>query len=232
MIERISMIDAWYYSQTDTKVGPYSGRQLKELAASGQILPTDSIWKEGIEKAVYARNVKNLFLPGVAIPKALEPVVVSKPGAAIPANVVIKQSHSASSPSLAETLMNLGRSEPDAVDSQSIESLEESKTQIRPEPPSIPGDLKLRPIEETHSRIPASTVVPKKVGQARAMAGKGAIILGQDGTHVQFRKKCTTCGHEDNCRNRMPIRQGTTKIGFFCSKCKKKRDVEILGFAR
>src|SRR5262245_2149690 len=45
-----SVPDLWYYSHDEHKIGPYSGRQLKDLADSGEILPTDTVWKEGIEK--------------------------------------------------------------------------------------------------------------------------------------------------------------------------------------
>jgi hypothetical protein len=57
------MADLWYYGHDDNKLGPCSGRQLKELAASGQILPTHTIWQEGREQGVSAARVKNLFPP-------------------------------------------------------------------------------------------------------------------------------------------------------------------------
>jgi GYF domain 2 len=68
---------------------------------------------------------------------------------------------------------------------------------------------------------------PKK---ARATAGPGASIVGQDGTTVRFRMKCTTCGKEDNSSQTRAITRGTMRVGFFCSKCKKRRTAEINGF--
>jgi hypothetical protein len=69
----------------------------------------------------------------------------------------------------------------------------------------------------------------KQVRKGRASAIKGAKITGQDGTTVQFRKLCTTCGYEDPSRATMPIRTGMTRIPFYCRKCRKPRDVEIQG---
>ena len=54
------MVDRWYYAHDETKSGPCSAEQLKGLAACGRILPTDTIWKEGIENGVLARKVKHL----------------------------------------------------------------------------------------------------------------------------------------------------------------------------
>jgi hypothetical protein len=137
------------------------------------------------------------------------------------------QSHDQTLPDLSETLVLLGQSQHDDSDRKSAEPLIKATVMIQ----EMPSDLELRPIEEA-PLPPASGWGPKGAGRARAMAGKGAIIVGQDGTNVQFRKKCTTCGHEDNCRSRIPIRPGTTKVGFYCSKCRKRREVEIQGFAK
>src|SRR5258708_64845 len=55
------MDDEWYYEHGDNRGGPCSGRQLRELADSGKIVPKDTIWKEGVEGGVLAGKVKNLF---------------------------------------------------------------------------------------------------------------------------------------------------------------------------
>ncbi len=70
------MADLWYCAHDDNKIGPCSAWQLKELAASGRILPTDTIWKEGIEGGVLARSVKNLFSP---FPASVPPAQVPSP---------------------------------------------------------------------------------------------------------------------------------------------------------
>ena len=65
--------------------------------------------------------------------------------------------------------------------------------------------------------------------RGRAVAGKGATIVGQDGATVKFRMKCTTCGKEDSSWKSIPIPRGVTRTGFYCIKCRKRRDVEIYG---
>jgi hypothetical protein len=65
--------------------------------------------------------------------------------------------------------------------------------------------------------------------KGRATAGRGAIVVAQDGINVKYRKKCTVCGHEDSAWHTMPIRNGPTRVPFYCPKCRKSRDVEIMG---
>jgi hypothetical protein len=64
----------WYYAHDENRIGPFSSRQLKELASTGAILLSDTIWKEGIAKGVVASRVKNLFpLANGASLKAVKP---------------------------------------------------------------------------------------------------------------------------------------------------------------
>lgn len=63
----------------------------------------------------------------------------------------------------------------------------------------------------------------------RAVAGLGAVICGQDGKTVRFTKKCTTCGKEDRSTSTATIVRGTMRTGFFCPKCRRRRQVEIHG---
>ncbi len=63
----------------------------------------------------------------------------------------------------------------------------------------------------------------------RATAGRGTTLIGQDGTTVKFRMKCTTCGHEDSSYRSLPITRGTTRVSFYCTKCRKNCQVEIQG---
>src|SRR6266404_7689601 len=55
------MSDEYYYSQAGQRCGPVPGEQLKQLAASGHLQPTDLIWKEGMSGWVAAAKVKGLF---------------------------------------------------------------------------------------------------------------------------------------------------------------------------
>jgi hypothetical protein len=66
---------SWYYAHGAEKNGPYTPREFRDLARAGTILPTDTVWKSGIEEGVLASRVRNLFAPIVAdvpIPMLLE----------------------------------------------------------------------------------------------------------------------------------------------------------------
>src|SRR5262249_7593338 len=73
------MADHWYYAQGGDKLGPFSARQLKDLAAAGRILPTDTVWKEGIDKGVLAANVKNLLTLAPAHSSPVDASALSTP---------------------------------------------------------------------------------------------------------------------------------------------------------
>ncbi len=55
------MAEQWYYSKNNQQQGPVSPEQLKQLAASGQLQPSDLVWKEGMGQWVEARKLKGLF---------------------------------------------------------------------------------------------------------------------------------------------------------------------------
>jgi tetratricopeptide (TPR) repeat protein len=55
------MAQEWYYSKDGERQGPVTPQQLKQLAASGDLQPTDLIWKEGMDDWVQASKVKRLF---------------------------------------------------------------------------------------------------------------------------------------------------------------------------
>ena len=138
------MSDLWFYGRGEDISGPVSMPELTGLVAAGGVLPTDTIWKDGVEEGVPAAQVPELF------------------------------------------------------------------------PAAAPAQMA------------GTRAAPAK--NARATAGKGVVLMGQDGKTVKFKGKCTTCGHEDNNWKTIPIPRGTTRTGFFCSKCKKRRDGEIHGY--
>jgi len=66
------MSDAtWYYAKGQTRLGPVSGQQLKELAGSGQLQPGDLVWQAGMPQWAPAGNVPGLF--GGAVPPSAVP---------------------------------------------------------------------------------------------------------------------------------------------------------------
>jgi hypothetical protein len=54
------MATEWYYSRGSEKLGPISSPELRELAALGQLQPTDLVWKEGFADWIAASRVKDL----------------------------------------------------------------------------------------------------------------------------------------------------------------------------
>src|SRR5262249_31050067 len=79
------------------------------------------------------------------------------------------------------------------------------------------------PAKET-KKPPAPADRPKRVVRI-----KGGVLLSQDGRYVSFAKQCDVCGHKDSTRSSSLIRVGTTRIPYFCRKCRKGRVVEIQG---
>src|SRR5436305_1610265 len=61
----------WYYDHDGRTGGPVSVSQLRELAATGELRPTDRIRKEDMDRWVKARAVKGLFT--TEEPSSLEP---------------------------------------------------------------------------------------------------------------------------------------------------------------
>jgi len=170
------MTDQWYYWHEIEVLGPFSGKQLVDLATAGTILPDDIVWKEGVEGGVAASNVQHLFAV-TALPTVTATTAVSETA----------PSEAAAAPALV------------------VSPVEE-------------------PAKPTWDRGPGTTS-----GKARAVAGKGTVIVGQDGKTVKFRMKCIVCNFEDSSWKNMTITRGTTRKQFYCPKCRKKCAVEIHG---
>jgi hypothetical protein len=68
------MAAQWYYAQDEQKHGPVSDVQLKELAASGKLAPTDLVWNEQFTERVAACQIAWLtFQPQVPVPPPVLP---------------------------------------------------------------------------------------------------------------------------------------------------------------
>lgn len=84
------MAAAWYYVKGEERKGPVSSADLKTLATSGELLPDDLVWKEGMEDWRPASDLKGLFpeQPAAAIPAAAAPATsepAPQPAAPAPA---------------------------------------------------------------------------------------------------------------------------------------------------
>jgi hypothetical protein len=66
--KELSMSEQWFYSKGGQQQGPVSSQQLKQMAATGQLQPTDLVWKEGMEQWVAASSIKGLFVATTSTP--------------------------------------------------------------------------------------------------------------------------------------------------------------------
>ena len=55
------MASQWHYSSGGILYGPVTAQRLKELAALGELIPTDLVWKEGLPAWCPASTLKGLF---------------------------------------------------------------------------------------------------------------------------------------------------------------------------
>jgi hypothetical protein len=163
------MAGTWYYTHDQEKIGPFTGQQLTDLAARGDILRTDTVFKDGVAGGFLASRVKNLFVPGIPAP------------APPPADAPAAEEPAAASPE-----------------------------ELTPE-----------------SEIEKAPAKPRAVKKGTAFALKGADIVSQDGDYAKYRMKCTTCGHKDASCKTIPITNKTTNTGFYCPKCKRRREATI-----
>ncbi|MCS7303690.1 MAG: GYF domain-containing protein [Thermoguttaceae bacterium] len=54
----------WYMTRDGvTRYGPYTEEQLRELANAGRLLPTDMVWREGMDRWAAASSVPGLTFP-------------------------------------------------------------------------------------------------------------------------------------------------------------------------
>jgi hypothetical protein len=210
------MSDQWYYAWRKERLGPYSGRQLQELAEDGKIQPPDTVWQEGVEHGVVAARVRNLFpLAREANDPAAKSIEMAANTAVSLLPAILAQSE------IAPTVEGWGLSEhhPLTVDA-------ERKVESTPEESAAGEDLTSRAPAAPQPNLAPKQAKPKK---GHAIAIRGAVVVSHDGMRVQYRKKCPKCKNEDVSKNSMPTRNGVTRVTFFCRKCRKLMSVEILG---
>jgi hypothetical protein len=168
------MAERYFFTHGEAQQGPYSADEMREQALAGKILPTDSVWQDGMKQRFPASVVQNLFEDLVAPDDAVDDDAGVEPGVAPAADT-----------------------KPAVAGAKEME-----------------GKPSKRPDQER----------PKRV-----VSIKGGVLCSQDGKHVQFRKKCTVCGYEEQGRTNQVIRAGAMKIAFFCRKCRKGRVTEMTG---
>ena len=73
------MSNQWFYSKHGQQQGPVSSEQLKQLAASGQLQPSDLVWKDGIGQWAEARRINGLFPEQAMRPPQLPSLIPPTP---------------------------------------------------------------------------------------------------------------------------------------------------------
>jgi hypothetical protein len=207
------MAELWYYARDDgPRSGPFSDQRLRDLADSDLIRRTDTVWREGTAQGVLAGKVRNLFAA----------IVVN----AAPATLPFTPTDAVTAP-------------PDGEDhtavNQAPRQLPSPEVYLNTVAP-VSAEMESEPeaaetVEEEAQTTKAAPSRPRPipVRRGRAIAGRGAEIVGQDGITVKFRKRCIVCGHHDTCWHTMPIVNGVTRVSFYCPKCRKSRGAEIHG---
>ena len=69
----------WYYAMGDEKHGPVTAEQLRALARSGELAPTDLVWTDGMGDWRQASSVKDLLPPARSTPPPRTAVAPMKP---------------------------------------------------------------------------------------------------------------------------------------------------------
>ncbi|HEV3081194.1 MAG TPA: GYF domain-containing protein [Gemmataceae bacterium] len=220
----------WYYATGDTRQGPFSGEELQALAAAGKIQPGDTVWKEGMARGVPAHRVKHLFAEdaaaGVSNLAAAASAIDHPPATETVAAHESVREPQAAAETIATERTAAAEGAPEA--SALSPSPDPQEKEHAKQPAQAPDNIDA-PEEQQAAPAPKAPVQQPPPRQGRATAVRGAVIVSQDGTTVYFRKKCSQCGHEETGRSRLPIRNGVTRAGYFCPKCRKLRPVEIQG---
>jgi hypothetical protein len=215
------MTDQWFYSDGETRKGPFSASQLQELAANGTILRTNTVWKEGIERGVPASKVKGLFSLAQASVQPV-PALSALATAPLASETAVPGAASEDPAAASSPMAQSAEVSPPPTPDSAAPALGEVQAVQSPSSGHAPQEPKESAPEQPKPTPPAQTA-----RKGRAVGARGAIIVSQDGFRVSFRKKCVQCGHEDASKSGMPIRNGTTRVSFFCPKCRKLRPVEI-----
>jgi len=73
------MSNEWYFAKGEVKLGPFTWEQLRQLAAAGQILPSDMVWQKEWQTSFPAAQITELF-PTTSDPNRMPPVALAPTG--------------------------------------------------------------------------------------------------------------------------------------------------------
>ncbi len=208
------MASVWYYGYGKKRFGPVTTNELRELAEAGRIQPADTIWREGSELGVLANEVKGLF----GASERSEAALANREDRSSPAMLVPDLPQFAA-PEEKKIVIDANAAAGSTSD-VNLPAIVEDLPSVVEEPP---------PAKIASEKKPTPTPHTSPVRKGRVTSIRGALVVSQDGSTVMYRKKCDHCGTPDNNTNRMPIRNGITRVTYFCKTCRKMRPVEIQG---
>jgi hypothetical protein len=215
------MSDVLHVVRDGKWLGPYSTAQLRALAASGRLRPTDAVWRAGMAQAVLVTKVKNLFPASPPRPHPPDAVSAEVPPATISPTPTVSPSSPGPSGVLAAG--------PPPSPPKEVPGTPDKHSPAAVAVPTVPPARPSTATQPSERKAGANAGTPNRPRVRRAIAGNGAVLISQDGSNVHYRKKCCQCGFEDTCRSTMLISIGTTRSHFFCPKCRKTREVQIHG---
>jgi hypothetical protein len=78
------MADNWYVGRNGQRSGPFTTPQVRQMAASGELKPSEMVWKEGMANWVAASTIKEFFTnaPSAVNPYAAPDTAISDGGGA------------------------------------------------------------------------------------------------------------------------------------------------------
>jgi hypothetical protein len=125
------MSTEWFYTKDGEQLGPVSSKQLSQLAASGELQPTDLVWKEGAPDWKPASIVKGLFAETTTPP----PPVPADSAATTPASPALGEAARGLSSSVTAQAKEFGDKATTAprdlgVSSDEVKALREKKDQL------------------------------------------------------------------------------------------------------
>jgi hypothetical protein len=97
----------WYYAKGDRQSGPVSNDELKLLAETGLLLPTDLVWKEGESTRRPAGTLRNLFVVAPGKQTVSGPSQAAPPPPRPAASEVAVQDEQASEPRTGPTFTSV-----------------------------------------------------------------------------------------------------------------------------
>lgn len=175
----------WYYAKHDQQKGPVTPAQLKGLAVSGELLPTDLIWKEGMGDWSPASDVKGLFPHGAATQSAAAPAATVTPKESSPEPPPVQPS--SATPTPVTTVSPIAPAPSSSPATEITSPAPGSRWTSAPTPPAAPFAPPTAPpsapVAEPVPVAPAPTIIaprrtPRPETSPASMLGKQLLGVG------------------------------------------------------